>query len=145
MKTKFSIANAAEEILSRSGQPMHYKEITSLILNQCDLKGKTPALSVRSCLARDPKFKRTSEGFYALSKWKKYPAVKFAKDIAFEILEKGGEPMDALTLGTGVSKVRKFKGDPKSIVRSFLFTDKRFYYYRSTGMIGLTKWKKSVP
>jgi len=73
------------------------------------LKGKTPALSVRSALARNTKFRRVAEGVYALSIWDEYPAKKFAKDIGYEILEMEGEPIDINSLGKRILDVRKFK------------------------------------
>ena len=142
MKANRSTITIAEEILLKTGHPLHYKTLTSLLLDKYNLKGKTPALSVRSALARNTKFRRVAEGVYALSIWDEYPAIKFAKDIGYEILEIEGEPIDINSLGKRILDVRKFKDNPVGLVRALLRNDKRFYYLESTRMVGLTKWNK---
>lgn len=67
MKKECSIAEIAYEILKKRREPLHYKEITNLIMKKKELKGKTPWNTVNACLCTNPKFKRVDKGIYALS------------------------------------------------------------------------------
>jgi len=142
MQKQPSIVNVAEEILQQYGKPMHYKALTSLLLEKCELTGKTPHESVRSRLASSPKFKRIAEGIFALSIWQEYPPIRFAKDIAYEILKAKNKPISLALLGREILIERKFLGTPAMIARQAVINDKRFYYDKSIGVVGLVEWKK---
>ncbi|HLO16784.1 MAG TPA: winged helix-turn-helix domain-containing protein [Anaerolineales bacterium] len=142
MRTIMSITKAAEELLERSGTPMHYKEITDQILHECDLHGNTPYETVRSSIGRSSKFIRIAEGVYALSKWKKYKPARFAKDIAYDILKLAAKPMSLINLGDKVLAERKFKGKPNMIVKNAIRQDARFYLDKRSNMVYLIEWKK---
>jgi hypothetical protein len=139
---KRPVSIVAEEILLKVGRPLHYKELTKMLLDQCDLLGKTPHESVRSTLATNSKFKRVSEGVFGLAIWKQYPAIRFAKDIAYDILKKKRKPMNLGDLGTEIFLERKFISDPKVLVRNIYRTDKRFYYDAQLQQVGLTEWER---
>jgi DNA-directed RNA polymerase delta subunit len=67
MKKENTIAEIAYEILKKRGEPLHYKEITNLIMKSKEVKGKTPWNTVNASLCTNPKFKRVDKGTYALS------------------------------------------------------------------------------
>ena len=93
MKTSIPVTIAAEKLLEKSGKPLHYKEITNAIIQECDLHGKTPDETVRSLIGTNSKFIRVAEGVYqVLSKWKKYTSARFAKDIAYDVLKSNVNP-----------------------------------------------------
>ena len=140
MKTTIPVTKAAEELLEKSGEPMHYKEITKQILKKCALSGKTPNETVRVSLGRDSKFVRVAEGLYALAKWKKYKPVRFAKDIAYDILKSRGEPLALYDLGIKVFEERRFKSDPKMVIRNVIRNDKRFLLNENTEIVSLVEW-----
>ncbi|MGA7194336.1 MAG: winged helix-turn-helix domain-containing protein [Anaerolineales bacterium] len=137
-----SIADVTEEIMLRTKKPMHYKVITPLLLKHCKLLGKTPEQSVRSSLATNPKFKRVAEGTFALTIWKKYPAIRFAKDIAYDILKSGGYPLKITLLGEKILNERKFSGTAKTVAKGVVNTDNRFYYDRANELVGLIEWRR---
>ncbi len=139
---KRPIAEVAEEILLNKGSPLHYREITRLIFDYCDLSGKTPHETVRSRLATSPKFKRVAEGVFGLAIWPHYPAIRFAKDIAYDILKKRGKPMNIKLLGEEIQKERKFKNPPMQVARGIVRNDKRFYLNDKLDMAGLLEWRK---
>lgn len=132
----------AEEILLENGHPLHYREITRMLINQCNLSGKTPHQSVRTMLAISPKFKKVAEGVFGLAIWRQYPAIRFAKDIAYDILSEKGAPMGLTSLGEKIFFERKFTSRPRVIVRNVINSDKRFYYDANLDQIGLVEWKK---
>jgi len=138
-----SIASFAEEILRNRHYPIHYCELTRLILRKHPLSGKTPEMTVNSVLATDSRFKRVAEGVYALATWEEYPAVRFAKDIGYDILKSRRRPMFAKELGEEIFKERQFKNPPAAVARGFARIDSRYYYDRETNLIGLSAWKKS--
>lgn len=137
---KTSVVSIAIEIFQQSKSPMHYKELTSKILGVHGLKGKTPHESVRSLIGTDKRFKRVGEGIYALSEWDEYPVARFAKDIAFEVLQSRSYPIILDDLGEEILKERKFVGSPGAIVRNAIRNDSRFIYNPGTSLVGLTEW-----
>ena len=137
---KRPISIVAEEILQKTGQPLHYKELTKMLIDKCDLSGKTPYESVRSSLATNPKFKRIAEGTYALTSWTEYPTARFAKDIAYDVLRKRGKSISLVLLGEKILEEREFIGGPAMVARGVLNTDKRFYYDKKLGVVGLVEW-----
>lgn len=143
MKTTLSVTKAAEQLLEKSGKPMHYKEITKQIMHQCALSGKTPRETVRSLLATNSNFIRVDEGIYALTKWKKYIPARFAKDIAYDILKSRGKPMSMYDLGLKVLEERKFKGGPKMVIRNAIHNDRRFLRDTDSDLVFLVEWKTS--
>ena len=73
MKSNHSIRLMAYEILRKKGKPLHYKEITELIMQKKELKGNTPWKTVNAQLCLSPKFKRIGvgrTGMYGLKEWK---------------------------------------------------------------------------
>ena len=141
MRMIVSTPKAAEELLEKTGAPMHYRQITDLILQKCNLHGKTPYETVRASIGNSPKFVRIAEGIYALSKWKEYKQARFAKDIAYDILKTKGEPMSLYDLGLKILEERKFKAGPKLVVKSAIRNDMRFYYDKKSNLIYLVEWK----
>jgi hypothetical protein len=139
MKKAPTITEAAEEVLMRNGHPLHYKVLTEEI-HHCSLTGKTPSESVRSRLATSPKFKRVAEGVFGLVGWSEYSPVRFAKDIAYDILKKTGRPLNIDDLGRAIILERKFSSDPKVVVRNSIRSDRRFYYDSAKKLIGLVEW-----
>jgi len=121
---------------------MHYKEITRLIINKLTLSGKTPHETVRSRIGANSKFIRVAEGVYGLSKWKEYKRVRFAKDIAYDILKAKGSPLTLLGLGEKVFEERLFVGGPKMTIRNVVRSDKRFLIDREKELVLLAEWKK---
>ena len=138
---KRSIVTVVEEILKDSGQPLHYKEITKLIFDECQLSGKTPHETVRSRMALDSRFKRVAEGVFALTTWKRYPAIRFGKDIAYDILAQKGKPLKIEYLAQEIYLERKFASNPKVLVRNIVRSDQRFYYDPKLDQVGLAEWK----
>jgi DNA-directed RNA polymerase delta subunit len=136
-----SIENVIYQILTEKKHPLHYTEITRLVLARMELKSKTPEKSVATSLGRSTKFKRVAEGMYALRNWKDYPEARFAKDIAYDILRKRGEPMNVSELGEKILKVRKYRGSPALIVNRATRKDSRFFYESETRKVGLTEWR----
>ncbi|MCP4286372.1 MAG: hypothetical protein GY792_18315 [Gammaproteobacteria bacterium] len=139
---KTSVKQAALVVFRQENHPLHYKDLTKKILTMCDLKGKTPHESVRALIGTDERFKRVAEGVYALSEWEEYPAVRFAKDIAYDILSKRGTSMNIIQLGLEILEERKFIGPPKVIARNATKNDERFTYNPKTEMVGLRNGNK---
>jgi hypothetical protein len=69
---RLSPADAAFELLTRAGEPMHYKDIAGRLLEQgIPLPGRNPQATLLSYLARDERFKRAAKrGVYGLSEWR---------------------------------------------------------------------------
>ena len=146
-----SIASVAEGILRAKNQPMHYLELTRLILKQRPISSRVPYNTVASVLVTNPRFKRVAEGVYALavppsdgnySIWAQYPVARFGKDIAYDILTARKRPMTLRELGEVMLKERSFKGPPTAIGRGAVKSDPRFTYDRTTRRVSLSKWKK---
>ena len=142
MKKQQAVTTVAEEILIQLGKPIHYKKLTSLLLERCQLTGNTPHETVRSRLATSPKFKRVAEGVFALSIWSEYPAIRFGKDIAYDVLTNIGHSIPIDVLGEKIFLERKFTSGPLMIVRNILASDNRFSFDKSSGMVGLVEWGK---
>ena len=139
---KRSVAVVAEEIFLKVGKPLHYKELTKMLIDQCQLMGKTPHESVRSSLGINPKFKRIDEGIYGLTVWTEYPTARLAKDIAYSILKQNEDPMNFVDLSSAIFLERKFRSHPNVVVWNILNTDKRFYYDPKLNQVSLLEWKK---
>ena len=142
MKTRKTVKEIVFEILKKAKQPLHYKEITKLVLKECKLGGKTPHDTIRSYLGTEDRFKRVSEGVYSLSEWEEYPVARFAKDIAYDILCTDKKPMHMLELGTAVLSERYFVGGPKQVVKNVLRSDNRFYYEADNDLVWLVEWRE---
>jgi hypothetical protein len=136
------VVEIALEIFKKEGKPIHYIDLTNMILEKCTLSGKTPHMTVRSRIGTDGRFKRIAEGVYALSEWDQYPVARFAKDIAYEILSGSGESMLLQVLGNKILNERKFAGAPKQIAKSAVRSDSRFYYHQEFGKVGLVEWSE---
>ena len=68
-----SITQIAYKILKKKGKPLHYKEITKLIMKEREVKGKSPGKTITCCLYRDQKFEKIGKkrnGIYGLTEWK---------------------------------------------------------------------------
>lgn len=137
---KKSITEAAIEIFEKEGKPLHYKELTKMLLGECNLSGKTPHESVRSKIGMDYRFKRVAEGVYALSEWEQYPTARFAKDIAYDVLNNFGKLISLNDLGEEIFKERIFVGSPKLVARNAIRKDKRFYIESGSDLVGLVEW-----
>lgn len=61
-----TIKDCAVKILSARREPMHYTELTKLILKQRPIVGATPFKSVYSVLVRSREFRKTGAGKYTL-------------------------------------------------------------------------------
>jgi DNA-directed RNA polymerase delta subunit len=143
MREKVSVRKAAKELLEEAGKPMHYMEILKRILHRCNLQGKTPHETVRALMGTSPDFIRVAEGIYALSAWKKYKPARFAKDIAYSILESKGKPMPLDDLGVKIAEERKFVGSPKVVARNAIRNDKRFRINKMTELVYLVEWDRN--
>jgi len=139
MKT---IASIMEEILRAKNKPMHYLELTRLVLKQRPISSRVPFNTVASVLVTDPRFKRTAEGVYALASWTRYPVARFGKDIAYDILTARKRPITLRELGEAILKERWFTGLPAAVARRAVKSDPRFTYDRATRRVSLSKWKK---
>lgn len=139
MKT---IANIMEEILRAKNKPMHYLELTRLVLKQRPISSLVPFNTVASVLVTDPRFKRVAEGVYALASWTQYPVARFGKDIAYDILTARKRPITLRELGEAILKERSFTGLPAAVARRAVKSDPRFTYDRATRRVSLSKWKK---
>ena len=67
-----STAFHANEILKKRGKPLHYLELTKLIMKRKEIKGNTPWKTVNAAICTNPKFIRIGKnrsGIYALSEW----------------------------------------------------------------------------
>jgi hypothetical protein len=135
------ITRVAEEIFRREKRPLHYKELTKMVMLERSLGGRTPYETVRSAIGTDPRFKRVAEGVYALTEWTEYPVARFAKDIAYDVLKSRGEPMAMAALGEAILKERRFAGGPNQVVRNVLRSDKRFYFDPGNQLVGLLEWE----
>ncbi len=76
--TKLPFKNAAKQVLSKAGEPLHYRDITKRALDQelIATGGKTPAATMNSQIAvdllrRGPSslFVRVQPGVFCLRKW----------------------------------------------------------------------------
>ena len=132
----------AEEILRSQTRPLHYKDLTKMILQERDLGGLTPHETVRAAIGTDSRFKRVAEGVYALAEWDEYPVARFAKDIAYDVLNSHGKPMSMTALGEAILEERRFVGGPKLVVRNVLRSDDRFSYDAKNGLVGLVEWEE---
>jgi len=126
MNNRRSIALVAGQILKKAGHPLHYTEITKRLLPQFRLVGMTPHQTVRSRLATDARFKRVAEGVYALAEWREYPATRFAKDIAYDVLKSEQKPVTLSELGGAILRVRNLVGGPNLVARNGVRSDNRF-------------------
>lgn len=145
MVKHLSITQIAEGIFGREKRPLHYKELTKLVMRERPLERKTPHETVRSWIGQDHRFKRVAEGVYALTEWTEYPVARFAKDIAYDILKSRGEPMEMVALGKAILEERQFASDEKQVVRNVLRSDKRFCSDRGSGLVGLIEWEEDGP
>ena len=134
------ITRVAEEIFIREKCPLHYKELTKIIMRERSLGGRTPHETVRSAIGTDSRFKRVAEGVYALAEWTEYPVARFAKDIAYDVLKSHGEPMAMTALGEAILEERQFVGGPNQVVRNVLRSDRRFYFDPEDRLVGLLEW-----
>ena len=140
MIKKRPVKEVAIEIFNQVKKPLRYRELTKLLLDQCELTGKTPHESVRSLIGTDFRFKRVAEGVYALSEWQEYPIARFAKDIAYEVLKKNGKPMPILQLGEEILAERHFESGPKQLAKNSIRSDKRFILDVKTEIVSLSEW-----
>lgn len=72
MNKEKSIEFHAYDILKKNGKPLHYLELTKLIIKQKEIKGETPWKTVNAVICNNSKFKRIGKnrsGIYALSEW----------------------------------------------------------------------------
>ena len=132
----------AEEIFRREERPLHYRDLTQMILQERESRSLTPHESVRSVAGTDPRFKRVAEGVYALAEWQEYPVARFAKDIAYELLTSRGKPMPIAALGEEILEERRFVGGARQIVRNVLRSDNRFCNDSEHGLVGLKEWEE---
>ncbi len=137
-----SIIQLAEKILHQEGRPLHYKDLTDMLMSEIKLGGRTPHETVRARMGSSPKFKRVAEGVYALSEWQQYPLARFAKDIAYEIIQSRGKPIDLIELGQEVLTERYFVGGPSQTARNATKDRQRFWYDKETNRVGLVEWKR---
>ena len=136
-----SITDYTYEILNEINKPLHYKEITKLVLNRRNIKGITPHETLRSLIGNDSRFIRVARGAYALREWPNYRGIRYAKDIAYDILETSARPMGIEELGERIIQERYFVGGAKQVARNVIRTDKRVYYDETTKMVSLVNWK----
>jgi hypothetical protein len=62
---------AAHDLLSKSGKPIHYRELaTKLLAYGVPISGQDPAATLLSKMNRDSRFKRYGRGVYGLASWK---------------------------------------------------------------------------
>ena len=135
-----TIAEVAEVALRKAQKPLHYKEITKQVLQQCKLRGPTPHYSVRSRLGTNGRFKRVGEGIYALAKWQGYEEIRFGKDIAYDILRSHGREMSLKALGNEILKKRFFVGVPSAVALNSIKNDTQFEYDSTERTVGLAEW-----
>ncbi len=135
-----SVKEAALELFKDAKKPLHYKDLTRMIIDECNLSGKTPHETVRSLIGTDTRFKRVAEGVYALSEWEEYPVARFAKDIAYDVLSMNGKPLNLTLLGERIYEERVFKGPPRQVARNAIRSDKRFSYDPKTDLVSLSDW-----
>jgi len=67
-----SISRIAYELLKNKGTPIHYTELTRLIMKKKEIKGRTPWKTVNSVLCRSSNFERFGKGRtgkYKLVEW----------------------------------------------------------------------------
>lgn len=140
MKTP-SVVRVIEAILRDKHRPLHYLEVTRLALKKHPLAGRTPQNTVSAILATDARFKRVAEGVYALASWDEYPAARFAKEIAYDILKSHKRPIPVRELGKRILRERQFKCTATVIARQAIRSDPRFYIDRESGLVGLSEWK----
>lgn len=72
-----SASNAAYEVLLESGEPLHYREITTRVLEsgRWVSRGYTPWRTVGAELGKNPRFVRVRRGVYGLREWDDEAAV----------------------------------------------------------------------
>jgi len=141
MNKSRTIVEDSIEILKDIGEPIHYLELTNLLQQKRKVSGKTPHLTVRSRIGSDKRFIRIAEGTYALSEWSGYSKARFAKDIAYDILNNLNSPLPAEKLGEEILKERTFKGNPKQVAINAIRFDDRFIFKSDVNLIFLAKWK----
>lgn len=141
MNKSRTIVEDAIDILKDIGAPIHYLELTNLLQQKRKISGKTPHLTVRSRIGSDKRFIRIAEGTYALSEWSGYSKARFAKEIAYDILDKLNSPISAEKLGEEIFKERTFQGNPRQVAINAIRSDKRFVINSDNDLIRLAKWK----
>lgn len=141
MEEKLTVVAAAEKLLDDMKRPLHYREISDALVKAGVIKGNTPHLTVCARISKHRKFIRVAEGVYALSSWKKYKPVRFAKDIAYDVLKKSKKPISLVSLGNKILQERKFATGPALLAQTVLKSDKRFYYDEQLDLVGLVEWK----
>jgi len=109
-----SALDAAHQVLLEVGHPLHYKELTSLILAKklWNTVGKTPAATLNSLLGAEIKSKGTSSRFARLPKGEVALAVPASQSIeaaksqeAEKIPLPDGEPTATLTFPDAAEKI----------------------------------------
>jgi len=65
-----SVADAAYELVSKAGQPMHYRDLADRLIDAgVSIWGRDPHANLLSYVARDARFQRIGRGTYALAEW----------------------------------------------------------------------------
>ncbi len=86
---KHPAADAANDLLARAAEPLHYRELATRLIEQgIVISDKNPAATLLSQIARDARFKRVGRGTYGLASWK---SIRNAKSKRLP-LKKGASP-----------------------------------------------------
>ncbi len=81
VKTEVPHREVCYKILKEKGKPMHYKEITEIVLKESNSLGQTPQNTMFARMSTDTKerFKHLGKGVFALTEWNSKEAEKNAK------------------------------------------------------------------
>lgn len=164
---------AAHEILTRAGQPLHYREITERALAQglMETSGKTPAATMSARLSvsvrqDDSPFVRVGRGMYGLNEWPEAEAEEPSepqppprrvylsyKEAALRVLQEAGESLHTEEMTQRAIKAGLINPQgltPEATMGAQLYTDIKNNGAASAfrkvepGTFGLAEWEKGV-
>jgi hypothetical protein len=120
-------ANQYERLLREAGKPLHFKEIIDRT-RRATCSGLIQSRSVTNVLTEDPRFVAMAQsGFWALTEWRNIET-RTITNIAADLIEKAGGPLDQDCLYTLIKARRPVARDS---IRALLGRDARF---RRTGV-----------
>lgn len=105
--TTKGVRDKAYLILKKSGQPMHFRHVVSMINDKFNLSKKAHPQTVHNELIKDNKFILVGRGTYALSEWGFKPGT--VADVLKRVLQDSNIPMTREEILQAVLKERNVK------------------------------------
>lgn len=116
--TQIGILMAVQRALTEAARPLHYREITAIVLERkfWSTSGATPHLSINAAIAVDIKSKgessqfiRVSPGVFALAQLAQMPAIQTEESV---LVHSSRAPRQGLTFPEAAAEVLKASGEP---------------------------------